>query len=132
MARPNRQQLEARAKALRDEIDAKQKEAARIRTELSKKKRAEDRDRKILVGAFYLGRAGHDERFQAQMLKDLGSYLKREDQRALFGLPPLPEPSPSRVGEDADKASVASGEDVAIPEASTVVAVEKNPEQAVH
>jgi hypothetical protein len=75
--------------AKREEMNAK------IRQEQSRdraRKRRQDTRRKILAGALVL--AEKDPAIQSWLSRTLASVLTREDERALFGLAPLPaEPS---------------------------------------
>jgi|GEM_PF-1294395 len=57
--------------------------------ENAEKKKADTR-RKILTGAAVLDEAAKHPKFKADIDKLLGRFLKRADERALFGLPPLP------------------------------------------
>jgi len=62
---------------------------ARIRRELNKKKdtdRRNDTRRKVLVGAAVLEWATRDQDFSARLMNELGSFLVRDADRALFGL----------------------------------------------
>ena len=60
--------------------------------ENAEKKKADTR-RKILTGAAVLDEAAKHPKFKADIDKLLGRFLKRADERALFGLPPLPVPA---------------------------------------
>ncbi len=65
---------------------------ARIRREEAKAKTVErkaDTRRKILAGAAMLDRADRDAAFKAELMGQLGRFLIRADDRALFGLPIL-------------------------------------------
>lgn len=79
-----------------------EREAARKRqaigARLSHASRQEDTRRKILAGAWALRRAEASAEFSAMMLGDLDRiWLTRDDDRALFGLPPLtPEEKAAR------------------------------------
>ena len=67
--------------------------SARIREE-EKKLRASERTmdtrRKILAGAWALEKAARDSEFSTMMMGELRTFLVRDDDRALLGLPPLP------------------------------------------
>jgi hypothetical protein len=74
---------------------------ARIRdeqTRLRKKERKSDTRRMILWGPWASEKAKRDSDFSSMAMAELKSYLTRNDDRALFGLPPLPrkaeEPRP--------------------------------------
>jgi len=67
--------------------------AAQIRREENKARlqhRKDDTRRKILAGAAVLDEAENKPEFNALLLKLLGRFLSRPDDRALFGLVPLP------------------------------------------
>lgn len=82
----------AQAKALK----AKQEAAARARA--SAARRTADTRRKVLAGACVLAEAEADAE-RAAWLKDvLARRLTRPDDRALFGLQPLPAPAPAGAG----------------------------------
>ena len=75
-------------KAQRAAIDA------RMRQEQYKLRAAErkiDTRRKVLAGAWALDKVARDNQFAAMAMEDLRNFLTRDDERALFGLPPLPE-----------------------------------------
>ena len=66
---------------------------ARIKQEQNKLKadeRKSDTRRKILAGAAVLQWAKKDNEFSSRLMTELKSFLVRDDDRALFGLPPLP------------------------------------------
>jgi hypothetical protein len=71
-----------RAEFLQAERQKKLKDAAQ--------QRKDDTRRKILVGSMYLDRGEKDADQKARTLKRLNEFLQRTDDRALFGLPPLP------------------------------------------
>jgi hypothetical protein len=48
--------------------------------------------KKILLGAFWMERMEKNPEYAAKVMAGLGDFLKREDDRALFGLEPLPKP----------------------------------------
>lgn len=67
--------------------------AARIqRLEAAEKhaERKKDTRRKILIGAYYLDKA-RKENTETALAEVLSDYLKRDQDRALFGLSPLPD-----------------------------------------
>lgn len=68
----------------------KQKVEARKRTLEQKADRATDTRRKILIGAFFLEKMEKNEDYKTKVLQQLVEYLKRSDDRALFGLSPVP------------------------------------------
>lgn len=66
---------------------------ARIQLERGReneKKRKEDTRRKILAGAVVLDEADKNAGYRAELFKLLERFLSRPDDRALFGLAPLP------------------------------------------
>jgi hypothetical protein len=73
-------------KAQRSAIEARKTQA------LTRGQRASDTRRKILVGAWVLGEMDKDPAFALKIMSALGRYLEREDDRALFGLPPNAPP----------------------------------------
>lgn len=81
------------------ELEAKLKQAkakkaqieSRKRTAEAKKKRAEDTRRKILVGATILAKVEQGEWPESRLLELMEKSLTRADDRALFGLPNLPD-----------------------------------------
>ena len=75
---------------LEAQLDALNIEKAKVITRLNNEERTKDTRRKILVGAFILDRAGRDEQYQGWLIKELAGFLVRPNDRALFGLPPLP------------------------------------------
>jgi hypothetical protein len=64
---------------------------ARIRKEQNKlvaEQRKADTRRKILMGAWAFEKSGRDSEFAQTALAELKDFLKRDSDRALFGLPP--------------------------------------------
>jgi hypothetical protein len=67
---------------------------ARIRQEQDKLRAVErksDTRRKVLAGAAVLEWAKKDSEFSSRLMAELRSFLVREDDRRLFGLPPPKE-----------------------------------------
>ncbi|HLI87728.1 MAG TPA: mobilization protein [Ktedonobacteraceae bacterium] len=65
--------------------------AEQIRREenrLSRQERKKDTRRKILVGAAILHKAENEPEYKKWLIHLLDGFLEREDDRALFGLPP--------------------------------------------
>jgi large subunit ribosomal protein L7/L12 len=65
---------------------------AQIRLEQNRdnqRKRKEETRRKILAGAAVLDEASKHPKFKTEIYNLLGRFLKRNDERALFGLSPL-------------------------------------------
>lgn len=75
------------AKALKQKVESRKKAAQ------AKAIRASDTRKKILVGAFFLEKIEKNEEYRAKVMPQLGEYLKRDDDRALFGFSPLLKPS---------------------------------------
>jgi hypothetical protein len=72
----------------------------RIRSENAKlkdKARRTDTRRKILTGAVALEHAAHDPAFRDALDKLIAKAVTREDDRALFGLPPLVKGEPENA-----------------------------------
>jgi hypothetical protein len=66
----------------------------RIRQEENKLRASErksDTRRKVLAGATVLEWAKRDSAFGSALIGELKAFLVRDDDRALFGLPPLPK-----------------------------------------
>lgn len=76
-------------KAKREEIEAKKL------TKMLKGERSDDTRRKILAGALTLELMDSDEATRQRFMARLDKYLTRKDDRALFGLPPVPVSAPS-------------------------------------
>jgi hypothetical protein len=73
---------------------------ARIRQEQGRenaKKRKLDTRRKILAGAVVLDEAERHPAYKNALYELLARFLTRDDDRALFGLPPLPANSPLKL-----------------------------------
>jgi hypothetical protein len=77
-----------RLKAQRAAIDARMRQE---QYKLNKQERARDAHRKILVGAAMMEWARRSNENSLTLDMDLKNFLTRNDERALFGLPPLPE-----------------------------------------
>ena len=68
---------------------------ARIKQEQNKLRAGErksDTRRKVLAGATVLEWAKRDSAFGSALMGELKAFLVRDEDRALFGLPPLPRP----------------------------------------
>lgn len=79
--------------------------AARIRREQAKARtqhRKDDTRRKILAGAMILERAEKDAAFKIELDALLARFLLRDDDRALFGLAPLPDASAQPKADEAE------------------------------
>lgn len=62
-------------------------EMQRLRAREQKQRRKEETRRKVLVGAWILGKVESGEWPEQRLLDGLDSYLERDHDRALFGLP---------------------------------------------
>ena len=81
-----------RAKQRVKKLEARKKQIeARKLHLLVKGRRSNDTRRKILAGALVLDMMERDEATRQRFLERLDKYLKRADDRALFGLSPLPD-----------------------------------------
>ena len=74
------------AKALKSQLAAKQKATT------EKKAQADETRRKILIGAMFRQQPQSAEQ-KALLLAQLDGYLKKNGDRGLFNLPPLPKPA---------------------------------------
>ena len=75
---------------------------ARIQKEKSALRQAErkrDTRRKVIAGALALEHAGIDEEFGQALSRLIYRYVKRAEDRALFGLPPLERDEKTGQGE---------------------------------
>jgi vacuolar-type H+-ATPase subunit D/Vma8 len=82
---------QAKLKLLKDKHAAL---VARIKQEENKlraKERKSDTRRKVLAGAAVLEWAKKDNEFSSRLMAELKSFLVRDDDRALFGLQPIPK-----------------------------------------
>ena len=71
-----------------------QKLEAQARSKVAGENRKLDIRRKVLLGAYLLGKIQKDDDMKAQILAEMDKYLVRDAERALFDLPPLP-PTPA-------------------------------------
>jgi hypothetical protein len=84
--------LEAKLKQLKTR---QQRLDARARALASRRARKDETRRKILIGATILARIDRHELDHAELESWLDAHLTRDDDRALFDLPPKPAPSPT-------------------------------------
>lgn len=84
------QQIEALEKRLKQAKERRRMIEARKRAAESAKKRADDTRRKILIGAAVLAQVERGEWSEDKLHAMMASALIRTDDRALFGLDPLP------------------------------------------
>ena len=84
-------EIEEQAKKKIQQLKAKKEliEARKVQA-LIKGKRSKDTRRKILAGAMTLEISERDEEARQRFITQMDKYLTRDDDRALFDLPPLP------------------------------------------
>ena len=63
-------------------------EIQRVRAREQQQKRKEDTRRKVLVGAWMMAKVQSGEWPEQKLIEAMDSYLERDHDRALFGLPP--------------------------------------------
>ena len=80
-------------KAKRSQIEARKRSAAK------KKQHAEDTRRKILVGAIVLNKVAIGDWPEEKFTNMVDTHLTRDDDRALFGLAPLPKDQVSNTSD---------------------------------
>jgi len=85
-------------KRLKQAKALKQQQVARARATEKKRQRSEDTRRKILVGAVVLAKVERGEWPQERLRELMDQALARADDRALFGLLPVPAESGTRTG----------------------------------
>lgn len=92
---PEQRLAELNKQQARIEAELKQKRAAITRkkrqqlAKLTNQKRKEDTRRKVLIGAAILAKIEAGEWSRDKLTRLLDGYLKRDDDRALFDLPPV-------------------------------------------
>lgn len=99
MARKSPEQRLAELQEQQDKIEAQlKKKRERIirqkrqqQARLTNQKRREDTRRKVLIGAAVLAQVQTERWPQDQLTALMDQFLVRNDERELFGLPPLPE-----------------------------------------
>lgn len=89
------EKIKALETKLKQEKAKKQKMAAIQRSAETKALRAKDTRKKILLGAFLMERMEKNPDYAAKAVAGLDSFLSRDDDRALFGLAPLPKTAPA-------------------------------------
>ena len=72
-----------------------QKLEAQARSKAVGENRKLNTRRKVLLGAFMLGKIQKDDEFKKQIVREIDKYLVRDAERALFDLPPLPRTAPA-------------------------------------
>lgn len=85
------EKIKALETKLKQEKARKQKMEAKKKSAETKVIRATDTRKKILLGAFLMERMEKNPEYAAKVMPGLGEFLKRDDDRALFGLAPLPK-----------------------------------------
>jgi len=75
----------------------KQQQLARERAAEKKRQRSDDTRRKILVGAVILAKVEHGEWPKERLREWMDKALTRADDRALFGLLPVPSEPETRL-----------------------------------
>ena len=86
--------IEKIKKELKQAQERKKKMQARTLSAELKSQRSKDTRKKILLGAFLMERMEKNPDYAAKVMLGFGDYLKRDDDRALFGLAPLPVADP--------------------------------------
>lgn len=81
--------IEALQTKLKQAKALKAKQEAQKRAKASKEERAKDTRRKILAGSMLLSAWDKNPDAKAQGIARLNQFLTREDDRALFDLPPI-------------------------------------------
>jgi hypothetical protein len=112
--KPTAAALRAQIAKLQDEIKTK---AKALREE---ERRLETR-KKVLLGVVLQAWVDEGKVSEAELLAGLDKYLKRKDERALFGLDPLPEEKPA-----APTASTKKAEDKPAPSPPPTTAKKKS------
>ncbi len=80
----------------RDILNAKIRQ---LQARENKKKRKEDTRRKILAGAAVLDEAKNNAAYKKSLYELIDRFYYRDDDRALFGLPPLPPDSQIKLAK---------------------------------
>jgi hypothetical protein len=83
---------EAKLKQLMEKRNAVNARIRREQNKLAADKRKVDTRRKVLAGAAVLEWAARDTEFSMRLMSELRSFLVRDADRALFGLPPVEKP----------------------------------------
>ncbi|MBK7543050.1 MAG: mobilization protein [Candidatus Competibacteraceae bacterium] len=84
----------------------KQQQVARERAAEKKRQRSEETRRKILVGAVILAKVERGEWPKERLRELMDQALTRADDRALFGLLPVPAEAGIRTGPSVETAGV--------------------------
>ena len=81
----------------------KQQQLARERAAEKKRQRSDDTRRKILVGAVILAKVEHGEWPKERLREWMDKALTRADDRALFGLLPVPSEAGIQTGPSVER-----------------------------
>lgn len=93
------EKIKALETKLKQEKAKKQKLESMKRAAETKAQRSKDTRKKILLGAFLMNRMEKIPEYAAKVMPGLSDFLKRDDDRVLFGLPALPK-QPNDKQED--------------------------------
>lgn len=85
------EKIKALQEKLKQEKAKKQKMEARKKSAETKVVRATDTRKKILLGSYLMSEMEKNHESTAKVMTGLDAYLKRDDDRSLFGLSPLPK-----------------------------------------
>ena len=91
-------------KRLKQAKALKQQQVTRERAAEKKRQRSDDTRRKILVGAVILAKVEHGEWPKERLREWMDKALTRADDRALFGLLPVPSEAGTRTGPSVETA----------------------------
>jgi len=90
-------------KRLKQAKALKQQQLARERVAEKKRQRSDDTRRKILVGAVVLAKVEHGEWPKERLREWMDQALTRADDRALFGLLPVPSEAEIQTGPSVER-----------------------------
>jgi hypothetical protein len=85
------EKIKALETKLKQEKAKKQKIESMKRAAETKAQRSKDTRKKILLGAFLMERMEKSPEYAAKVMPGLGEFLKRDDDRAIFGFSSLPK-----------------------------------------
>lgn len=74
-------------------------EIQRVRAREQQQERKNETRRKVLVGAWMMGKVQSGEWPEQKLIEAMDSYLERDHDRALFGLPPKQKQQPQEHGQ---------------------------------
>lgn len=107
--------IEAQRKKLAQLTARKQRIEAQQRAKLQGEERKKDTRRKILAGAMVLELMAQNDEAGRKVLARLDGFLKRSDDRALFGLDPLPDAGGAAGGAAVDLSALDVPDGQAVP-----------------